>query len=194
MDNLPQIIGIAGRKYNGKDTLGDILVNKYGYTKLSFAQPIKDISKILFGFNDEQLYGSLKEVVDSRWNVTPRDMFQFIGTEMFRNMMATKIPGLGQGFWIKCFMERVKIMIQQNPNIKIVIPDIRFPNEIDAIRKFNNHLLLRVNRPCVNNNIDVHESEIHIEELSVDHVILNDSDIKNLENALNKHLQDYKLN
>ena len=40
MDKLPKIIGISGRKYHGKDTIGDYLVNKYGYKKIAFADPI----------------------------------------------------------------------------------------------------------------------------------------------------------
>ena len=32
-DNLPQIVGITGRKFNGKDTLGNYLVNNFSYKK-----------------------------------------------------------------------------------------------------------------------------------------------------------------
>ena len=31
----PQIIGVSGRKFNGKDTVGDYLVKNYGYKKRS---------------------------------------------------------------------------------------------------------------------------------------------------------------
>lgn len=187
---LPQIIGVTGRKFNGKDTLSEYLVKNYGYEQMMFAKPIKDLGKLIFGFNDEQLYGSLKETIDERWGVTPRDMFQFIGTEMFRKMMANKIPNIGEGFWIKCLLEQVKSKVKENPNVKIVISDVRFPNEVDAIKNLDNNLLLRVNRPSVNNNnTDVHESEIFIEKLDVDHEILNDSDVKSLEAKLDAYLK-----
>ena len=61
---LPQVIGVAGRKFNGKDTFSDRLVEKYGYVKVSYAEPIKVMCKTLFGFTDEQLYGSKKEELD----------------------------------------------------------------------------------------------------------------------------------
>ena len=83
MSNLPKVIGIAGRKYNGKDTIGDYLVKNYGYKKIAYADPIKEICKEMFGFNNEQLYGSLKESNDGFWNVSPRKLMQFIGTELF---------------------------------------------------------------------------------------------------------------
>jgi hypothetical protein len=178
---LPQIIGVTGRKFNGKDTLAEYLKKKYGYQQMMFAKPIKDLCRLIFGFNEEQLYGSTKETLDERWGVTPRDMFQYIGTEMFRKMMANKIPGIGEGFWIKCLMEQVKSILRENPDARIVISDVRFPNEIDVIRQLGG-LLIRVKRPSVNNSTDVHESEIYIEQLEVDFELLNDSTIDSLYN------------
>jgi hypothetical protein len=184
--NLPQIIGITGRKFNGKDTLAEYLVKNHKYEQLAFAKPIKDISKILFGFNEQQLYGSLKETIDDRWNVTPRTVMQYIGTEMFRKMMGNVVPELGEDFWVKCLMEQIKSKLKENPNVKLVISDVRFANEIDAIKTFNDHLLLRVSRPSINNNVDVHESESFIEKLTVDHEILNDSTIDSLYDKFDK--------
>lgn len=103
-DNKYPRIGICGRKFNGKDTLAEYLVKNHGYEQMAFAKPIKDISKILFGFNDEQLYGSKKEEIDERWNTTPRQMMQYIGTDMFR-----KDPGFGEHFWVKCLYEQIKL-------------------------------------------------------------------------------------
>jgi hypothetical protein len=61
------VVGITGFKRHGKDTTGDYLCEKYGFTKLAFADPLKEICKILFSFNEDQLYGGSKEVVDSFW-------------------------------------------------------------------------------------------------------------------------------
>lgn len=181
-DNLPQIIGITGRKYNGKDTVADYLCKEYGYIKLSFAGPIKQICKILFGFNDEQLYGSLKEDIDTRWEQSPRKLMQYIGTELFRQRMANILPGIGENFWIKCLMEQVNTMIKENPNARIVIADVRFHNEVDAVKNCGyTNAVIRVTRPSVNtNNTDCHESELLIEHLKVDEDIMNDTDLNTL--------------
>lgn len=64
MSSLPTIIGVAGRKYNGKDTVADYLVDKFGYTKIAFVGPLKEVCHVLFSFSHEQLHGSLKETID----------------------------------------------------------------------------------------------------------------------------------
>lgn len=44
------LIGLTGKKRSGKDTTADYLVEKYGFSKMSFSTPLKDICKILFSF------------------------------------------------------------------------------------------------------------------------------------------------
>ena len=70
-DNQNQIIGFLGKKRCGKDTSGDYLIEKYGFVKYAFADPVKQICKILFDFSEDQLYGNKKEGVDFRWYLTP---------------------------------------------------------------------------------------------------------------------------
>jgi hypothetical protein len=73
-------IGLLGRSNSGKDTLADYLVKEKQYVKYSFANPVKEIAKIMFNLSAEQLNGNLKEVIDDRWGISPRVMFQRIGT------------------------------------------------------------------------------------------------------------------
>ena len=70
------LIGIIGKKYSGKDTAADYLVTNHNFTKMAFADPVKKITKELFNFNNEQLYGNLKETVDERWGISPREAFR----------------------------------------------------------------------------------------------------------------------
>lgn len=96
-----KVIGITGLKYNGKDTVSDYLCKKYGYKKITLADPLKEICGTLFGFSHEQLYGSLKEVPDPRWfGLTPRTVFQYLGTDIFRNNMNKLHPNFEDNFWI----------------------------------------------------------------------------------------------
>ena len=168
---FPQIIGITGRKFNGKDTLGNYLVENYEYKKLSYADPIKDISRILFGFNDEQLYGNSKEIIDPNWDVTPRTVMQFLGTEIFRKQMHQIIPNIEENFWIKCLEVKMINELKENPNKRFVICDVRFPNELEAIKKLGG-IVIRVKRNLSTNG-DTHESEKFIDELDVDFEIEN---------------------
>lgn len=175
---LPQIIGITGRKFNGKDTIGNHLEKQYGYVVIHYAEPIKQISKILFGFNEAQLYGDLKEEIDKFWGTSPRAIMQFLGTEIFRNQISQVIPDIENNFWVKCLEIKVKQILLINPNQKIAICDVRFSNEVDSIKAMGGKII-RVNRKkCT--NIDTHESEKNIDSLIVDCEINNDSTLQEL--------------
>lgn len=95
-----QIIGIIGKKRHGKDTIADYLVSNYGYTKVSFADTLKDVCHIIFGFNQKQLHNEEKEMIDDIWNITPRELFNFIGTDLMRNEFSKKFPHIGHDIWI----------------------------------------------------------------------------------------------
>jgi hypothetical protein len=104
------IIGITGKKFHGKDTVADCLVTNYSFTKMAFADPLKEVCKTLFGFSDAQLYGKEKETKDPKWKITPRKAFQFIGTDLIRNMMYRLIPGIGKDFWVYCLMHKIDLI------------------------------------------------------------------------------------
>lgn len=193
---LPTIIGITGKKYSGKDTIANYLVNDYWYEKMAYASPLKETCRILFGFNDDQLYGTKKEEIDERWAVAPRKVFQYIGTDLFRKQMNNLIPGLNDGFWVKCLSEQIKLKLEHDPNSLIVVSDIRFQNEIDELKKLHNDvLIIRVTRPSLDatNKSDTHDSENMIDKLScVDYDVVNDSDIESLYNKINEILYEGK--
>ncbi len=191
MSNLPKVIGIAGRKYNGKDTIGDYLVKNYGYKKIAFADPIKEICKEMFGFNNEQLYGSLKETNDEFWNISPRKLMQFIGTELFRNHTDEIMPDVGSNIWIKVLEKK----ILDNPDSKYVITDIRFENELELVTKFHG-LKIKVVRDNME-IIDNHISEKLIDSLNTEFTIKNNGTkeelFEKIDDLLN-HLNCKKIN
>jgi hypothetical protein len=186
MEKLPNIIGISGRKYHGKDTIGDYLVSKYGYTKIAFADPIKEICKSVFGFNDEQLYGSLKESNDDFWETTPRKMMQFIGTELFRDHIHEIMPTIGKDIWIKVLEKK----ILDNPNLKFVITDIRFENELELIAQLDG-LKIKVDRDNFIHN-DIHISENLIDGLNTEFTIKNNGTKEELFEKIDDLLDNLK--
>lgn len=174
--NDVQLIGVTGKKFNGKDTIGNYLISNHQYVRLSFADPLKEALKCIFGFTDEQLYGNLKEVVDEYWGVSPRDVMKYIGTDVFRNKMEQLIPDIKNDIWIRVVERQILQLRKTDPNVKIVITDVRFPNEINLIKKYNGQII-KVNRQSVNNKIDHHESEKYIDSLYCDIMIQNDGSI-----------------
>jgi hypothetical protein len=157
------IIGILGKKRNGKDTIADYLVKNYGFIKMAFADPIKEASRILFDFNDDQLYGDLKETIDPNWKVSPRTVLQYIGTEVFRKDIVKIMPHIGENFWTTCVQTKYLNLLKKNPNIKIVVSDVRFQNEVDMILSLGGSVY-KVERPSIN-TIDTHESEKQVDTI-----------------------------
>lgn len=68
MNKLPVIL-LCGNAGVGKDTVGDIIKERFGFTKFAQADTIKDIAKDVFGFTDEQLWGpsANRNAVDTRF-------------------------------------------------------------------------------------------------------------------------------
>ncbi len=174
-----ELIGITGKKYHGKDTIGNIF-KKYGYVQLSFAQPLKDACKIIFHFNDDQLNGDKKEIIDDYWQTTPRSILQFVGTELFRDQLHKVIKFIDKDIWVKSLEKQIELLKLNDKNVKIVVTDVRFNNEIELIKKLNGKII-RVTRNNNFNYFDSHISENEIDNHQVDWDIENNSTIEDLE-------------
>lgn len=159
---MVKCIALFGHKKSGKDTVASYLCKKYGYTQHAFADPIKHGCKEIFNLTDEQLYGTKKDIVDSYWNVKPREIFQFLGTDIFQKIIGNLIPKYKNSpmFWVDRLYHDI---IAE----KIVISDVRFTHEYNAINKwFDNKLMLRVESGYV--SADPHISEHEFETFRYD--------------------------
>lgn len=189
--NLPRIIGLSGKKGSGKDTCALILQNltrsengNHQYQTIAFATPIKDICQQVFKLSAEQVHDPiLKEVRDPFWNKTPRQIMQQIGTDLFRNHF-------DQDIWIKV-MER---KLQQEPESRFIITDVRFPNESALIHRFGGKVLniTRDSEKINYNTDDSHSSEIPLDESNFNAMIENNSSIDELTTKLFTYLFTFK--
>ncbi len=135
------IIGITGLISSGKGTVADILVNEHNFTKLSFADKLKDGIATIFGWDRAMLEGDTtesrnwRETGDAFWTnetgreITPRLVLQEFGTDCMRN-------GFYDGVWVSL----VKQEIINNPQNNYIIPDVRFPNEIQIIKSLDGEI------------------------------------------------------
>ena len=125
---IKMLVGFCGRAGSGKDACADHLCNERGFIKYAFAEPLKKGCQILFGLRDDQIYGDSKEIVDSRYGKSPRQILQYIGTDVIR-------ANYGEDFWIKHFKNFFEQQMQVSPigDRNIVVSDIRFQNEVDTI-------------------------------------------------------------
>lgn len=149
----PRLILITGKARHGKDTIADWYVKYHGFQKHMIAQPLKDICRIIFNFTDGQVNQAEKDIVDDRWQVTPRTCLQFIGTELMRNQIKTILPEVGENIWAKCLVEKLKAILQINPQAKFVISDVRYENELVQLKSELTNLpswSIRVVNPRIN--------------------------------------------
>lgn len=174
------IIGLTGKKQSGKDTIADYLVNRFGFIKLAFADPIKDICKTMFGFTNDQLYGNAKEILDETFNILPRDAMKFIGME-FRENMHKLIPNIHGDIWSLILLNKIQKLRQKDPNCNIVITDMRFPNEYQMLVShfIDSIVLWKVTRDNTNNG-DQHVSETFVDDFVVNKTFENDGTIDDL--------------
>lgn len=136
------IIGLIGNKRVGKDTIADYLVSNYNFEKYSFANPIKDISKILFDWDNDELNNSSKDIVNNM-NIKPREFFEWLGTEIMQYKFHDKFPNINinnKCIWAQNIYNNIKKKIN-NSNKNIVITDFRFIHELNYfLDKFGNDI------------------------------------------------------
>lgn len=140
-----QLIGITGKAGAGKDTIGQWFEEE-GFYPYQFSEPLKKVCAEAFGIYIGNFRGTLqeKEAIDQYWNVSHRQMLQYVGTELFRTHMEELIPGVGSDFWIRRAYKEYE-RVKNSAHTGMVITDVRFKNEGDLIVK-NGGLLIEVVR------------------------------------------------
>lgn len=206
------LIGLVGFIGSGKGTVGDILCD-FGFTKHSFAGPVKDVASVMFNWPRNSLEG---DTVESRtfretpckfWSTimgrdfTPREALQKLGTEVGRDYF-------NKNFWVHRLQQRLSYY--EN----IVLTDTRFPNEIKWIHQ-QGGIVIEVQRGenpdwyydfvdynqigSYNKkpNVDIHPSETAWIGEQIDATIHNDGTLEDLrvgvENVLTKFYGKSKI-
>jgi hypothetical protein len=148
------IIGLVGRSRVGKDTIAAALVHQ-GYTLRRLAQPVKDACVALYGWPIETLETDAKEVMDSRWGISPRRAMVHM-THVMRMHM-------GNDFFTRRFFDDVQ------PGTHIVIPDVRYAHDVEEIHR-RGGITIRVIRELG----PAYDFESHIDTLKTTYVLNND--------------------
>lgn len=107
----------------GKDTLADELVKRAGFTKIAFADKLKEICADLFFIPLHEFYDEkLKNEVVEQYGITRRRILQIVGQGMFQ---------VDKYVWVNHAIEKFGNLE------KIVITDFRFPHEIEKIKEYS---------------------------------------------------------
>ena len=176
------LVGIMGIKGSGKTTCALHLVAQHKFVEKSFAECLKKACQNLFLLSDEQVFGTQlqKEMPDDRWfGCTPRKMLQFVGTELLRDNLDKIMPGLGKNIFTHHFKLWYEQEIKLNPDLCIVISDVRFQNEIEFIQSLGG-TVIKIDRPELDLS-DMHQSEIELQNITTyDIQIVNNDTVENL--------------
>lgn len=121
------IVGIAGPAGSGKDTVADYLVQHHGFTKISWAGPLK-AGLAAMGF-PEPANRDQKEQPIEGFDFSWREAAQRLGTEFGRF--------LDPDIWVKL----VGKQLLEDPSRNWVISDVRFENEAALIRAQGGRIL-----------------------------------------------------
>ena len=128
-----QLIAFCGAMGSGKTYAADYLIQNFGYTRVKFAKPLKDMLRAI-GLTDEHIEGELKDLpcdlLDGR---TPRWAMQSLGTEWGRTLIS-------ENLWGNLWEKQVESLLQQNK--PVVVDDCRFNNEAERVKRLKGSLFL----------------------------------------------------
>jgi hypothetical protein len=134
------LIGITGLAGSGKSAVANVLTTEFGFTRVKFAGPLKNMLHTMFadmGFceddRERMLEGDLKETVIPELGVTPRRLMVDLGTAWGRECIR-------EDLWLRLWSA------QADRFNRVVVDDVRFPNEVDIIRN-RGGVIWRLERP-----------------------------------------------
>ncbi len=187
---LPKIVGVySDAPQSGKSSVAGWLVEENGYLRLPFAKVLKDMCKPLFaalGYSVVDIHrfetGDKTDFIEITNDgihlpsgCTVRHIYQCLGTDFGRKMIDPAI-------WITAWRRSVKQALDDHHYPGVVADDLRYPNEMAALREIGGQAW-SVRRPgAVRPN--GHESEGQLDCENADFAIENNGTIEDLHNHL----------
>lgn len=170
MNRDPILIGLTGRAGSGKDTAADHLVREYGFERAAFADVLRTMLEAMFTEVDVD-YAHLYEPhlkntpIAELGMVSARELMQTLGTEWGRRCN-------GPDWWLRLTERRLGLAAGGSPvHDRIVITDVRFPNEAEWIKR-RGGMLVQLHRETAA-PVRAHESERHFSDMRVDLTLFN---------------------
>lgn len=165
---MPKIVGLAGKKQVGKDTVAKYLSLKYGYQKLAFGDFVKNEVKTML------------KAVGIIYQEEDKEKFRWL-LQRWGDFRKEQDPQ----YWIK----KVFHEVQKYP--RVVISDCRFINEIEEVKK-RGGVVFKIIR---NTNLkDSHPSEKEIDLYqNFDAIIENNGTIEELYQKIDLLCQKFHL-
>jgi hypothetical protein len=182
------IIGLSGYAQSGKDTVANILVEKHGYRRIAFADPIR---KLLYemdplvpkGYGEGVINYRLQDLVDSYgWDKVKVDFPEV--RRLLQELGVGARTLFGDTFWIN------EALYDVASDDKVVVSDVRFENEARWIQDFKGQIW-RVKRMGTDAAND-HVSESEMDGYPVDQIFVNNGTIEDLDVLVGIRMRAYE--
>ena len=124
------LISLSGAGGSGKDTIAQELQKTYGIRPMSLAEPLKAMASEITGLTVEQVNQVKDGLLMPEKMAGMRRMLQLLGTEVGRRCWDEDV-------WVKHLLRRVeaqKRISGTSGPYGVVITDVRFRNEFNALR------------------------------------------------------------
>lgn len=162
-----KIITIAGKAQHGKDTTAELLKNRL--------EVCKEKKVLLTHYGDLLKYICEKFFNwDGKKDEAGRSLLQYVGTEVVR--------AVEPDYWVD-FIKSILTMFPDKWDY-VIIPDTRFPNEIDNLKDDFDVVAVRVARPDFDNGLTEeqknHKSETALDDYEFDWTIDNNGNLNQL--------------
>jgi len=198
-----KVIMISGWKRSGKDTSADYLVEKYGFERISFAGPLKDMVAAEYGiprshcddpeFKERPIL-TLPAIGSDNFT---KAFLQIIGPELKevdgvkywtpRALCISKGStnrAVRSDYWVKRAVDEMK----KNPEKVYIISDVRYKTEMRQVLEFagkENVTSIRIQRFDTNPSTDA--SEIDMDDYNdFDYMIANRGTLEGLQRMLDQ--------
>ena len=179
------IIGLSGYAQSGKDTIANVLVNEYGFTRIAFADKIRELLYVMdpaIEIEDPQngnYFVGLQNMVDVLgWDRAKQSQYV---RSLLQNLGLGARKVFGENHWI------VEALKNIDREANYVITDVRFVNEADWVKDVFNGILWRVKRPGVE-AVNNHVSESEMNGYKVDQILHNGGTIEDLESLVRQRM------
>lgn len=172
-----KIYAISGKAQHGKDTFANVLyeelTNKGHRVLLThYADLLKYICKTFFNWNGEK-------------DEKGRHILQYVGTDVVRKERPD--------YWVEFVLDMIDLFGENWDYV--IIPDTRFPNEIDKLKeRYDKVEHIRVVRPNFVSTLTEeqlnHPSEIALDNVLPDIIVFNQGTMEELRELVNSYIQD----
>ena len=171
---------ISAKARHGKDTAG-AMIAEYLESKgkrvliTHFADLVKFVCTKFFGWNGDK-------------DEAGRTLLQYIGTDV----IGAKQPD----YWANFIVDILKFF--ENEWDYVLIPDCRYPIEVETMKENFDTVVLRIERPDFESNLTEeqkkHASEVMMDNYDFDVVLLNNGSLESFNNKMKWFTDNYLLN